>query len=344
MKKLESDRLKYRQFTMDDVDAVHGYAGVVDNVIYMMWGPNTKEQTEAFIDQAMVWSKEIPCTNYQYAAVLKESGELIGGCNLAISDNEGEIGWILHKDYWRQGYGAEMGQEMLRLAFDELNLHRVSAHCDKENVGSYKIMEKIGMRREGVFLESRPAHKLSNREYGGELSYAMLGDEWQTQKEIKYYLGLPCVFKGFMDLPELSDGEIHLVCLSKNPAIEEKKYVPSYHFAICKGSEKVGEIDLRIGYGSDSSSLYYGGQIGYGIHEEHRGNGYAHRACQLLLPVARYHGMTKLLITNDTSNVASRRVCEKLGARFLRVARLPQWIDLYKSGQRFVNVYEWSVE
>ena len=51
-----------------------------------------------------------------------------------------------------------------------------------------------------------------------------------------------------------------------------------------------------------------------------------------------------LLITNDTSNVASRRVCEKLGARFLRVARLPQWIDLYKSGQRFVNVYEWSVE
>lgn len=65
---------------------------------------------------------------------------------------------------------------------------------------------------------------------------------------------------------------------------------------------------------------------------------------RLLLPVAKAHGMTKLLITNNDTNIASRRVCEKLHARFLRVARLPEWEELYQRGQRFINIFEWSVE
>ena len=240
-----------------------------------------------------------------------------------------------------------MGQILLRFGFDELNLHRIVAHCDAENYGSYRVMEKIGMRREGLFLEGRPANKLSDKKYGDELSYAILKDEWDTGKEIAYYNALPVVFDDFIKLPELSDGVIHLVCTSKRPAIPEKKYVPAYDFAICKGSEKVGEINLRIGYagfGPDSSSLYYSGQIGYNIDEKHRGNGYAGRACRLLTSVAKAHCMTKLLITNNVTNTASRRVCEKLGARLVRVARLPEWHDLYKDGRRFLNIFEWSVD
>ena len=122
---------------------------------------------------------------------------------------------------------------------------------------------------------------------------------------------------------------------------------PSYDFTICKGAEIIGEINLRVGYcgfGPDESSLYYGGQIGYGVNEKYRGNGYAGRACRHLLPVAKSHSMTKLLITNNYTNAASRRVCEKLGARFLRVARLPEWTDNYKEGRRFSNIFEWRVE
>ena len=154
------------------------------------------------------------------------------------------------------------------------------------------------------------------------------------------------MFNGFFELPELSDGLIHLVCTAKKPAIPEKKYVPAYVFAVCLGSEQIGEINLRIGYagfGPDESSLYYDGQIGYGIREAYRGNGYAGCACRLLAPVVKAHGMTKLLITNYEYNTPSRRVCEKLGARFLRLARLPEWHDLYKDGQRFLNIFEWSV-
>ena len=128
--------------------------------------------------------------------------------------------------------------------------------------------------------------------------------------------------------------------------LETERLILPYDFAICKDSEKIGEINLRVGYGGfgpDESSLYYGGQIGYGVDENHRGNGYAVRACRLLLPVAKAHDMTKLLITNHIGNDASRRVCEKLGLRLVRTIRLPEWHDLYKEGQRYINIFEWSI-
>jgi [ribosomal protein S5]-alanine N-acetyltransferase len=341
LKPLETGRLILRTLLPQDFDDVHSYASVPENSIYMEWGPNTVEETLAFIQASISQAEEDPCTNHQYAAVLKETGRLIGACNLVIRCDHAEIGWILHRDYWKQGYGPEMGKAMLQHGFDELKLHRITARCDAENYGSYRVMEKIGMRREGLFLQARPANKLSKQKYGDELIYAILKEEWDIQKEMAYYNALPVEFHGFADMKELSDGNIYLVCAEKKPAIPEKKYVPAYEFAICRGGEKIGHINLRIGY---TDGLYYGGQIGYGIDEKYRGNGYAAAACRLLTPVAKAHGMKKLLITNNPVNTASRRVCEKLGAQLLRLARLPEWHDLYKAGERFVNIFEWSVE
>lgn len=159
-------------------------------------------------------------------------------------------------------------------------------------------------------------------------------------KEMEFYNASPCVFNGFIDVPTLNDGVIFLVCLEKCPAIPEKKWVPAYRFAICKSGEKVGSIDLRIGY---TDSLYYGGQIGYSVDEKYRGNGYAARACKLIVPVAKAHGMTRLIITNNHENNASRRVCEKLGAKLIRLATLPEWHDLYKEGGRFSNIFVWDI-
>ena len=165
------------------------------------------------------------------------------------------------------------------------------------------------------------------------------------QKEIDHYTSLPVIFDGFIEVPELSDGEIFLVCVKKTPGEPERNWLPYYEFAICKDGEKVGDISLRIGYGGGpkNCNCYYGGQIGFCIIEKFRGNGYAARACKLLWPVAIAHGMAKLLITNDVANIASRRVCEKLGARFLRLAPLPAWHSAYKTGSRFFNIFEWEL-
>ena len=346
MKMLETERLILRKFKEDDYEAVHSYASSKDNTVYMLFGPSDETATRAFIQRAIAKASETPISDHQFAVILKNSNKLIGSCDLNIRGNEAEIGWILHRDYWKLGYGAELGNILLMFGFDELNLHRIFARCDAENIGSSRLMEKIGMRKEGLFYDVRPPHKESNRPCGDELSYAILKDEWEIEKEIAYYKSLPCVFNGFIDVPTLAAGGIYLVCTEKQPGNPEKKYVPGYDFAICKQGEKVGNISLRIGYGGGlyDRNLYYGGQIGYDVDEPHRGNAYASQACHLLLPVAKAHKMEKLLITNDINNPASKRVCEKLGARLLRVARLPEWTDLYKEGQRFSNIFEWNVE
>ncbi|WP_161496503.1 GNAT family N-acetyltransferase [Clostridium thermosuccinogenes] len=340
MKTLETERLILRPFEESDFEAVHAYASVAENIQYMLWGPNDESQTRAFISQAIAQSRENPCRNYQYAAVLKSSQKLIGGCNLAmIDDDQAEIGWILHRDYWKQGFGTEMGKRIVEFGFRDLGLRRIIAHCDTENYGSYRVMERIGMRREGCFIEARPASKFSEKKYGDEYLYAILKDEWEVLQEISYYNSLPVIFDGFIEIPELTDGEIELYCVGKKPAIPEKKWVPAYDFEIRQGGSRVGEISLRIGY---TDGLYYGGQIGYGVDEQHRGHGYAEKACRLLVPVIRAHGMKKVLITNNHTNIASKRTCEKLGAKLIRVARLPEWHDLYKEGQRYVNIFEWD--
>lgn len=340
MKTLETERLILRVYTENDFAAVHSYASCVENVLYTAWGFDSKEKTRAFLQRSIQKSKETPVTDYQYAVIQKDAGKLIGGCQLSISGPKASVGWILHRDYWKQGYATEIGKALLGFGFGELNVHRITAECDIENRSSYRVMERIGMRREGLFIASLPGNKLSDRQYSDGVLYAILKEEWEAQKEMAYYRTLPFVFDDFIIVPGLTDGLIYLVCTAKKPSNPEKRYVPEYRFAVCLGGEKIGEISLRIGY---PDGLYYGGQIGYGIDEVYRGNGYAVRACRLLRYVAKAHGMQKLLITNAFDNHASRRVCEKLNARLVRVARLPEWHDLYMEGQRFVNIFEWNV-
>jgi len=340
VKPIETERLILRSFKEDDFDAVHSYASCAENTSFMLFGPNKEEDTHAFIRRAITYTSKDPIDHYSFAVDLKETGKLIGACDLHLRNDEAEVGWILHKDHWGKGYATEMGRALLMLGFEEHNQHRIVALCDIENAGSVRVMEKIGMRREGMYREYRRTRPGSGKLYRDELSYAILKEEWEMQKETDYYNAQPYEFEGFITVPSLGDGEIFLVCTSKNPAIPEKKYVPAYTFAVCKEGEKIGEVGLRVGYTDD---LYYSGQIGYAIDEAHRGNNYAARACKLIAPIAKAHGMKKLIITNNEANAASMRVCEKLGARLIRKARLPEWASLYKEGQRYVNIYEWSI-
>jgi len=345
IKPIETTRLVLRPLKADDFEAVHSYASCAENTAYVQFGPNSEEETRGYLARAIAAYENIPITNYDFAITIKECGVLIGSCGLFVEADCGTLGWVLHQDYWKMGYGTEAAKALLELGIDTLNLRRITATVCTENHGSYRIMEKIGMRREGHFFDVRKVKTQSNRKYYDDYLYAILRDEWQVQKEIAYYNALPCEFKGFVSIPVLTDGEVFLVCTDRAMANPDKKLVPYYGFAICKGGEKIGRVDLRIGYGGGphDCNLYYGGQIGYEIDEAHRGKGYAAAACRLVVPIAKAHKMEKLLITNNIDNAPSRRVCEKLGARLVRMVRLPEWTDLYRDGQRFSNIYEWAI-
>ncbi len=136
---------------------------------------------------------------------------------------------------------------------------------------------------------------------------------------------------------------IDLLLERENPADEEKGYVPSYDYAmVLQGTNtKIGGICLRIG---DNENIYYGGHIGYGVDEAHRGQSFAAKACRLLGPLARAHGVRELVITCNPENTASRRTCENLGARLVNEVDLPEDNEMYLEGERRKCRYLWRLE
>jgi predicted acetyltransferase len=119
--------------------------------------------------------------------------------------------------------------------------------------------------------------------------------------------------------------------------------VPQYHFWMRQrdgfwgrpGSPEirmVGGIGLRVG-STEQVELYYG-HFGYHVYPAARGRHYAERACRLLLPLARRHGLRELWITCNPDNTASRRTCERLGARFAGIVPIPETEPLYARGER----------
>ena len=151
-------------------------------------------------------------------------------------------------------------------------------------------------------------------------------------------------FKDFKVKPtdNLSHKEVSLICVEVNPKHAEfDPPLPRYLFDIVVAGQIVGGIDLRVGY---SIEYYLVGQIGYGIEEPFRGNGYSTKACFALLPLLKSHGFKRVLVTTDENNIASRRSCEKIGASFIETVDTPKWSVLYEEGQRRTSIYEWILE
>jgi tagatose 1,6-diphosphate aldolase len=119
--------------------------------------------------------------------------------------------------------------------------------------------------------------------------------------------------------------------------------VPAYNYRITlhNSNDKIGAIDIRIGY---NENIYYGGNIGYRIEEAHRGNNYASKACRIIKDVAIAHGLNKLIITCDPDNLPSRKTCEKTGLKLIEIADLPPHQELYQVGKRRMCIYEWILE
>ena len=339
---LETERLRLRPFTEADYPMIYRISSDPGTTKYLFFwgriGSTPESDARRYLDYALGRWKETPIRAWEYCVTLKAAGEAIGQGSVErwqdIPDTA-EIGWILLPEYRRKGYATEMGRELLRAAFEDLGVKSVISHCDDRNAASYHVMERLGMKLEGIEKGARPA-KRPGESNGDERTYALARDAWEIQRAWTEYHTYTCRFEDFAALPPLTDGRVSLRLEKLSPADPVKRYVPAYHFQIMADDQPVGRITLRIGY---PDSLLYGGQIGYGVDEPYRGHGYAGAACRLLFPVMRAHGMRSALITNDVDNAASRRVCEKTGARFLCRIDVPQDHEMYQKGSRRVNVY-----
>jgi RimJ/RimL family protein N-acetyltransferase len=143
----------------------------------MEWGPNSVKESKEFIKRTMRAAKERPRFTYDFALTERGSKEVIGAVGLMLvgfPPNQALVGYVLNRRHWGRGIMSEALKAVLAFGFDNLRLHRVSATCDQRNVASYRVMEKCGMRREGLFLED----KFIKGEWRDTLCYSLLAREW----------------------------------------------------------------------------------------------------------------------------------------------------------------------
>lgn len=112
-------------------------------------------------------------------------------------------------------------------------------------------------------------------------------------------------------------------------------HAPAYHFWMHVNDNPAlpiaGGIGLRVG--NQYELVMYSGHIGYHVYPPAQGHRYAERACRLLFPLARQHGLTTLWITCNPDNAASRRTCERLGGELVEVVQVPEDNPLYQRGE-----------
>ena len=114
-----------------------------------------------------------------------------------------------------------------------------------------------------------------------------------------------------------------------------------YDITHAETGETVGNIDFRLGY--TTSVVRYGGHIGYGIDPEWRGRRLAAKACSLLKPVAKAHGMDVIWITCNPDNWPSRKPCERLAATLVEIVDIPPDNNQYQRGERQKCRYRWTI-
>lgn len=153
---LKSERVILREMVETDWIDVHKYASLEKVCQYQPWGPNSEQESEEFVMQVIIDAKKVPRSRFVFAVVLDEGTEMIGAGEINIRDDSnrvGEIGYIMNPQYWGKGFATEVAKLLIAYGFNDLNLHRIYATCDPRNIGSSKVLEKVGMIKEGRMRE-----------------------------------------------------------------------------------------------------------------------------------------------------------------------------------------------
>jgi RimJ/RimL family protein N-acetyltransferase len=146
---------------------------------YYPWTVRSEADVRAFLQMLIDYQSEEPRRKFQLAITLPETGQLIGNCGIRRKPEnewEADIGYELASAYWGRGIATEAARALVELGFRDWGLHRISAWCVADNIGSARVLEKAGLRLEGRLCE--------NEYYKGRwwdtLLYGVVLDEWKA--------------------------------------------------------------------------------------------------------------------------------------------------------------------
>lgn len=172
---IETERLTLRMFAPEDAEDFHRIWN--DPVVMKYidgWRPTLEEARAGMTRLVQHWRKH---GFGQWAVLLKEEGKIIGYVGFKHLDKTPEVELLygIDEPYWNKGYTTEAARACLRYIFENTGLQRVVALAEPENIGSWRVMEKLGMKREKIATY-----------YNQELVYyAILREEVEEQGRVQ---------------------------------------------------------------------------------------------------------------------------------------------------------------
>ncbi|HEY6314180.1 MAG TPA: GNAT family protein [Streptosporangiaceae bacterium] len=176
---LTGQRVTLRRFDLSDVEEFVAYRSSEQVARFQSWdAPYPREAGERFVRQMMSRHPDTPGEWFQFAVVLRATGQLIGDYAAmpdADDPRQCEIGFTIAGEHQGRGYATEAARLLVGYLFTARGKHRIAAFCDPRNTASAAVLERLAMRREGHLRESTWAKD----QWTDDLVYALLDAEWQ---------------------------------------------------------------------------------------------------------------------------------------------------------------------
>jgi RimJ/RimL family protein N-acetyltransferase len=180
---LRTERLVLRSLRPGDEDDVLAYRSVPDVVRYIPGDPRTRDEVADMVAERATAGRIEPKQPILTLAV-EVGGKVVGDVLLHLDGLDGhdgrqaEIGWVLAPEAQGHGYATEAARELMRVAFEDVGVHRVWAQLDAENTASARICERIGMRREALYLQG----SWFKGQWTDLAVYGIRADEWRAAR------------------------------------------------------------------------------------------------------------------------------------------------------------------
>lgn len=178
-----SNRLSFREFKEDEFNLFYSLFSNEQVMKYTLLGRySCEEELQPYFQKVLKNNKTTQNRKaYEFAVFLSSDESFIGMADIEIIiQNDyggcGEIGYLLLPDFWGRGYATEIASKLLEISFMDIKLHKVSASCNVNNVQSKKVMEKVGMVKEGEIRKVR----FKNGVWVNEYKYGILAEEWKN--------------------------------------------------------------------------------------------------------------------------------------------------------------------
>ena len=175
---LETQRLRIRRFAVEDIADIRRFLADPSVSRETPEIPHDEDGLLSYVhtQRGLGLSDAGRCVDL--AIERQEDGPVVGLLSFVPNGKgQGEIGWALGAEYRGQGYATEAASGLLAYVFGSLEIHRVSAGTSAENQASWRVMERLGMRKEGHFRQARPP-EVSGGAWTDTVCYAVLAEEW----------------------------------------------------------------------------------------------------------------------------------------------------------------------